>query len=37
MASKLGQNGRLYLEQHFDRAALAVRLAQVMEDMVYKV
>jgi glycosyltransferase involved in cell wall biosynthesis len=37
MASQLGQNGRRYLELHFNRADLAGRLAEVLEGIVDKV
>jgi glycosyltransferase involved in cell wall biosynthesis len=37
LVHRLGQNGRRYLEEHFDRAALAVRLAEIMEGIAYKV
>jgi glycosyltransferase involved in cell wall biosynthesis len=37
LVRKLGSNGRQYLEEHFDRSALALRLAEIMEGIAYKV
>jgi len=37
LAHKMGQNGRRYLEEHFDRSMLTVRLAEIMEGIIYKV
>jgi glycosyltransferase involved in cell wall biosynthesis len=34
MAKKLGSNGRRYIEEHFDRAALADQLASLLLAMV---
>lgn len=33
----MGENGRRYVEKHFDRPAVAVQLARLMENMVNKV
>lgn len=37
LAQKMGKKGRAYLEENFDRSTLAVRLAEIMEEVAHKV
>jgi glycosyltransferase involved in cell wall biosynthesis len=36
LGPSLGQNGRAYVQEHFDRATLADRLLEIMTALVYK-